>query len=230
MRESFPAERWAVRRLEGGVSRRAGPARQREEVQLARTGDRTLQLDTKADAGCPTSTTLEGDVEDVSRQHIANRASVARPSGAAGTSACAGRPISSSRRRARHGGRRRGPDGAVDPGVPVTVTLTQIQWTQRPPRRGQRLLHLGHRAQGGAGRLVERHERRAPVPAARAAPETAATSSSRRRRTTDEGRSQRRRRRSTPSATATPRGSGTTTTASTSSPNARPTSRVRRRG
>ncbi len=36
------------------------------------------------------------------------------------------------------------PDGQVVAGVPVDVTLTQVQWTQRPPRGRQRLLHVGH--------------------------------------------------------------------------------------
>ena len=78
---------------------------------------------------CRIAYTLEGDVEDVSRQHIANRASVVvhpapwyigirRP------------PCSSSR---RTGSKTElvavGLDGTPVAGVPVDVTLTQIQWT-----------------------------------------------------------------------------------------------------
>ena len=47
-----------------------------DEAKLDAAGDLTLDLDTTRNAGVPYSYSLEGDVEDVSRQHIANRASV----------------------------------------------------------------------------------------------------------------------------------------------------------
>ena len=48
----------------------------RDEATLAKTGDLPLTLTPQADAGVPYMYSLEGDVEDVSRQHIANRASL----------------------------------------------------------------------------------------------------------------------------------------------------------
>ena len=48
----------------------------REESKLTKAGDLALQLDTLRQAGVPYLYTLEGDVEDVSRQHIANRGSL----------------------------------------------------------------------------------------------------------------------------------------------------------
>jgi uncharacterized protein YfaS (alpha-2-macroglobulin family) len=47
-----------------------------EQTQLNAAGDLSLNLETTASAGMPYSYVLEGDVEDVSRQHIANRASI----------------------------------------------------------------------------------------------------------------------------------------------------------
>ena len=48
----------------------------REETKLGKAGDLTVKLDTPRDAGLPSIYTLDGDVEDVSRQHIANRANL----------------------------------------------------------------------------------------------------------------------------------------------------------
>jgi len=98
------------------------------EVKTSRTGELTLDLATKLDAGVPYTYTLEADVEDVSRQHIANRASVTvhpadwyigvrRPNyfldqkGGLKTELIA---IS--------------PAGEVVTGVPIEIKLTQIQW------------------------------------------------------------------------------------------------------
>ena len=47
-----------------------------EQVKLAGDGQLTLDLKTERQAGVPRIYRLEGDVEDVSRQHIANRSSV----------------------------------------------------------------------------------------------------------------------------------------------------------
>lgn len=99
------------------------------EVTLAGDGTLALALQTERDAGLPRVYRLEGDVEDVSRQHIANRASiVVHPA-----------PWYVGFRRPSYfveqkGGLKTeivavGLDGRPAPGVPVTVTLTQIQWT-----------------------------------------------------------------------------------------------------
>ena len=136
-----------------------------EEAKLTKDGQLALQLETKRDAGMPYVYQLEGDVEDVSRQHIANRASVDRPSralvcrhspavvlpraegGAARPRSSPSAWTESSRRRAGRGHAHAGP---VD---------------ERPPRRGQRLLHVGHGAQARSRRESGRSRLpAAPVP------------------------------------------------------------------
>ena len=101
-----------------------------EAASLTAAGQLALQLETKRDAGIPYVYQLEGDVEDVSRQHIANRASITvhpapwyigvrRPASyflqqSAGfqTEIVAA-----------------GLDGLAVAGVPVDITLTQVQWS-----------------------------------------------------------------------------------------------------
>jgi alpha-2-macroglobulin len=129
IRKDYPDDRWVfVGWSEGDERPETGPIK-REETQLARTGDRALQLETKADAGIPFAYTLEGDVEDVSRQHIANRTSVTvHPA-----------PWYVGVRKPPYFVEQKtglkteivtvAPDGTVAPGVPVKVTLTQVQWT-----------------------------------------------------------------------------------------------------
>jgi uncharacterized protein YfaS (alpha-2-macroglobulin family) len=100
-----------------------------EAATLQANGDLPLSLETRRDAGIPYVYTLEGDVEDVSRQHIANRASVTvHPA-----------PWYVGFRRPAYFLDQKtglktevvtvGIDGLVVPGVPVEVTLTQVQWT-----------------------------------------------------------------------------------------------------
>jgi len=100
-----------------------------EQVKLAADGRLLLDLKTERQAGIPRVYRLEGDVEDVSRQHIANRASlVVHPA-----------PWYVGIRRPsyfldqKNGLKTElvtvGLDGRPVAGVPVTVTLTQIQWT-----------------------------------------------------------------------------------------------------
>ena len=101
----------------------------REETTLQATGDLPLSLDTRRDAGVPYVYSLEGDVEDVSRQAVANRASlVVHPA-----------PWYVGLRRPSYFLEQKAGlktevvavniDGTVAPGVPVDVTLTQVQWT-----------------------------------------------------------------------------------------------------
>ena len=124
----FPADRWFFVGAAEDDERPGMEQVRRAEVKLTATGERPLQLATKADAGVPYWYTLEGDVEDVSRQHIANRASltvhpapwyigVRRPpyfieqKNGLKTEVVAVKP-----------------DGTPAANVAVTVTLTQIQW------------------------------------------------------------------------------------------------------
>ena len=127
VREAFPDDRW----LFVGWSERQREERgeiRRDSAELTAGGDRQLTLATKPDAGVPYSYTLEGDVEDVSRQHIANRASVTvhpapwyvglrRPSYFTDQKAGLDTEVVTVT-----------PGGTPVGGVQVTVTLTQIQW------------------------------------------------------------------------------------------------------
>ncbi len=100
-----------------------------EEDELARDGTLALDLKTDKDAGVPRLYRLEGDVEDVSRQRIANRAAiVVHPA-----------PWYIGVRRPSYFLEQKnglkaeivavGLDGLAVAGVPVSMTLTQIQWT-----------------------------------------------------------------------------------------------------
>ena len=127
--DKFPQEQWE---FVGWSERRDNPTAgevSRDEDTLAKTGDLPLAFTPQADAGAPYMYTLEGDVEDVSRQHIANRASLLV------------HPASwyiGLRRSPYFLQQKQGlnteivtvaPDGQAVAGVAVTVTLTQIQWT-----------------------------------------------------------------------------------------------------
>jgi uncharacterized protein YfaS (alpha-2-macroglobulin family) len=125
--DKFPSERWTF----VGLSDENRPYRSpvaADQVELTPAGNLALTLDTDATAGRPYSYTLEGDVEDVSRQHIANRASllvhpapwyigvksipyfVQQKNGLETELVAAGL------------------DGRAVAGVGIDLTLTQIQW------------------------------------------------------------------------------------------------------
>jgi uncharacterized protein YfaS (alpha-2-macroglobulin family) len=100
-----------------------------DETTLGADGQVSLNLETKKDAGVPYVYSLEGDVEDASRQHIANRASIVvhpapwyvgvrRPSYFLEQKSGLKTEIVAV-----------GLDGVAVSGVPVDVTLTQVQWT-----------------------------------------------------------------------------------------------------
>jgi uncharacterized protein YfaS (alpha-2-macroglobulin family) len=99
------------------------------EVKTSRTGELSLDLPTRLDAGVPYRYTLEADIEDVSRQHIANRAAITvhpadwyiglkRPGWFVDQKAGFETAVVTVT-----------PEGQISTGVPVEVTLTQIQWT-----------------------------------------------------------------------------------------------------
>ncbi len=100
----------------------------KDEATLSKSGDLALSLTPPANAGLPYMYTLEGDVEDVSRQHIANRASIlVHPA-----------PWYIGIRRPSYFLEQKNglktdvvtvaPDGQVVAGVVVEVKLTQVQW------------------------------------------------------------------------------------------------------
>jgi hypothetical protein len=117
-----------------------------EEATLQASGDLPLSLATRRDAGVPYVYALEGDVEDVSRQHIANRATltvhpapwyigVRKPGYFLEQKAGLKTEIVAARL-----------DGTAAAGVPVDVTLTRVQWTSARRAERQRFLHVGNRA------------------------------------------------------------------------------------
>ena len=134
-----------VCRLEPTTSGICVPSMASDDGQLAANGQLPLSLGTDAKAGIPYSYTLEGDVEDVSRQHIANRISVVvhpapwyigvkqlpyfnqQKTGAASTELVAV-----------------GLDGAAVAGRSDRRDAHADPVAQRPPRRGQWLLLVGH--------------------------------------------------------------------------------------
>jgi alpha-2-macroglobulin len=100
----------------------------RAEATLTKAGELSLDLETLRDAGIPYVYTLEGDVEDVSRQRLANRAGltvhpapwyigVRRPSYFINQKDGLTTEVVAVAL-----------DGSPEAGVPVEVTLTQVQW------------------------------------------------------------------------------------------------------
>jgi uncharacterized protein YfaS (alpha-2-macroglobulin family) len=99
-----------------------------QDARTSRSGDLALDLDTKLDAGVPYSYTLEADIEDVSRQHIASRSAilvhpapwyvgVRRPSYFIDQKTGLGTELIAI-----------SPTGQIVAGVPIEVRVTQIQW------------------------------------------------------------------------------------------------------
>ena len=137
------------RRGDRRVRERIGSGAKRRSSR--QTGSWRSTLETKRDAGVPYVYRLEGDVEDASRQHIANRASVVvhpapwyigvrRPSYFLDQKAGLKTEIVAvGPRRPCRRGRSGGGDADADP------------VDERAPCRRQRLLHVGHRAEGGPG-------------------------------------------------------------------------------
>ena len=127
IREKFPEERWEFIG-EIDYEGNAGNAIQGKETTLTRTGTLALKLPTADSRGLPWTYTLEGDVEDVSRQHIANRSGFTvhpapwyvgfkRVPYFADQKAGVKTEIVASAL-----------DGSLVSGVPVTLELTQVQW------------------------------------------------------------------------------------------------------
>lgn len=125
---TFERSRWVfVGRT--GQDRRETEQLERADTTLSKTGDLVLSLKTPADAGLPFAYSLEGDVEDVSRQHIAGRAQI--------TVHAAPWYIGLRRPSTLFATQKDGvkadvitvaPDGRVVAGVPIELTLSQVQW------------------------------------------------------------------------------------------------------
>ena len=129
IREKFPEERWEfVGDVDYDQIRTMARVVQGKETTLTRAGGLALELPTADSHGLPWVYTLEGDVEDVSRQHIANRAAVTvHPA-----------PWYVGLKRVPYFTQQKagvkteivaaGLDGAPVAGVPVEIQLTQVQW------------------------------------------------------------------------------------------------------
>ncbi len=124
--EFFPSDRWTF--VGWSADRATSGELQADDGTLTATGQLALTLNTRANAGIPYSYTLEGDVEDVSRQHIANRASlVVHP--APYYVGVKKLPLFNDQ---KDGIKTElvavGLDGKTVPGVAIDITLTQVQW------------------------------------------------------------------------------------------------------
>ena len=127
--EKFPSERWTFVGWSDDESRAANRDMASDDAPLTAAGQLALDLETDAKAGVPYSYILESDVEDVSRQHIANRASLLvhpapwyigiknLPTFGTQADGLKTELIAV------------GLDGAPVPGVKIDVKLTQVQWT-----------------------------------------------------------------------------------------------------
>jgi len=135
--EKFQEDRWVFVGYPEGDDADRSPSGEirREQAKLGKAGDLALKLDTRRDAGVPYVYTLEGDVEDISRQHIANQATVTvhpapwyigvrRPSYFLDQKSGLKTEIIAV-----------GTDGSIATGVPVHIKLTQVQW--RSVRRAE---------------------------------------------------------------------------------------------
>jgi len=126
--EKFPYDRWTFVGWMDDETRREKPEMGAADAQLTATGQLPLTLDTDAKAGVPYAYTLEGDVQDVSRQHIANRASlIVHP--APWYIGIKRQPLFNEQ---KDGLKTElvavGLDGMTVPGVAIGVKLTQVQW------------------------------------------------------------------------------------------------------
>jgi uncharacterized protein YfaS (alpha-2-macroglobulin family) len=127
--ERFGSDRWVFVGSTGEEEPLERGNIRSDETTLGKDGQTALTLETKRDAGVPYIYTLEGDVEDASRQHIANRSSlVVHPA-----SFYVGVRRPSYFLQQKSGLQTEivavGLDGTAVSGVPVDVTLTQVQWT-----------------------------------------------------------------------------------------------------
>jgi alpha-2-macroglobulin len=129
IKERFPDDRWDFVGYEYGDEHlESDGSVQSQETTLTKAGTLPLRLVTLKSDGRPWQYALEGDVEDVSRQHIANRAAMTvhpapwyigvkrLPYFAEQKNGVKTEIIAS------------GLDGVAVAGVPVELKLTQIQW------------------------------------------------------------------------------------------------------
>ena len=125
--ERFPAERWT---FVGWPDEETSGGREvaADHAELTAAGDLPLTLETDAKAGVPFSYVLEGDVEDVSRQHIANRSALLVHPAPWYIGVRAVPTFTDQKSGLKTEIVAVGLDGEPVPGVAIDLTLTQIQW------------------------------------------------------------------------------------------------------
>ena len=117
-----------------------------EQVKLAADGRLLLDLKTERQAGIPRIYRLEGDVEDVSRQHIANRASIVVHPAPWYIGVRTTVLLPRAEGRIEDGDHRRGAQRRDGAGYSSVGDPDADPVDERPSSGGQRVLHLGHRA------------------------------------------------------------------------------------
>ncbi len=128
IKEKFPEERWEFVGYTYDEQGQSGGTVQSQETTLTKAGTLPMKLATLESDGLPWQYTLEGDFEDVSRQHIANRASLTvHPA-----------PWYVGMKRLPYFAEQKngvkteivavGLDGVPVAGIPVELKLIQIQW------------------------------------------------------------------------------------------------------
>ncbi|MDQ3171570.1 MAG: MG2 domain-containing protein [Acidobacteriota bacterium] len=148
--ERHPARLWTFVGYREGVRREQAPIRSSEQP-LSATGTLSTQVDTERGAGLPYVYAFEAEVEDVSRQRLAGRAStLVHPAPwylgirQTNTLVSAGRPLATAVVAVT-------PSGMPVSGVPITVTLNRVQY------------HSVRRAEGSGFYTWESERRVTPV-------------------------------------------------------------------
>src|SRR6185436_9337889 len=95
---------------------------------LDEQGQLSLDLASRSANGIPYEYTLEGDVEDVSRQHIANRATLLVHPASFYIGLLRPPFFIDQKQGLNTAVVAVTPSGSAVPGVPITVTLTEVQW------------------------------------------------------------------------------------------------------
>jgi uncharacterized protein YfaS (alpha-2-macroglobulin family) len=124
--EKFPSERWTFVGYIDSTGMK--PEVATGDGTLATGGQLPLTLKTDAAAGLPYSYTLEGDVEDVSRQHIAGRTSLLVHPAPWYIGVRNFQLFNDQKDGIKTELVAVGLDGTPVPGIDIHVTLTQIQW------------------------------------------------------------------------------------------------------
>ncbi|HEV7919643.1 MAG TPA: alpha-2-macroglobulin family protein [Thermoanaerobaculia bacterium] len=136
IRNRYPEEQWVFLGWDEIMEQGSTQIQQKEEQKLGASGDIKLSLPTDKEAGWPYDYTLEGEVTDVSRQAIANRATARvhpapwyiglnQPPYFADTTKGFDTQVIAAAL-----------DGTATPGVEVKIELLQLQWVSSRKSEG----------------------------------------------------------------------------------------------